>query len=137
LVSLESMTSHYIIAWFHVLFSDLDYWMKKLVAYCLSTKSHFLKFLLQTSDCESSLYFNLWCLNLISWNGGLINLGGGLAFMVDICSFDYCWSYFLETNYTNLFALGLVFTWNYNLVHQAFFLWVIAHLHHLGNHYQV
>ena len=63
--------------------------MKKLDICYLFTKISFALSILESSDSESSLYFNIWYLGFIMLTGGLISLGGGIGFILDTSSFTH------------------------------------------------
>jgi len=115
--------------------ADLDYWMNKLVACYLYTKISFFS-LLESGNCESSLYFNIWCSSFIRWNGRLISLYGGLLFIVDVSSFDCCC---VDSNFdkskSTIYLLCKVFAWSCIPV-QGAILWVVVHPYHFRNHHQ-
>ena len=60
--------------------------LKSLLLSSLQKSQYFLS-LYESSEFESFLYFNHRCLDLMRLNDGLINLCGGLAFILDTSFF--------------------------------------------------
>jgi len=61
---------------------------------------------LSGGEFKSFFYFNPWCLDFTRLNSGLINLDGGLTFILDISSLIIVDLFFLKSKCTQFICFG-------------------------------